>query len=255
MNNTLQIENLQKTYIKSSLLQNTKSETKQALKGINLTLENGLYGLLGPNGAGKSTLIHIITTCLVQSEGVVYYENMDIRKQGRKFLRVLGYMPQQQMLYDGFTGAEFLAYLCALKEIPKAKVKAEVKRVSSAVNLTGELGKKIKAYSGGMKQRLLAAAAFIGEPKVLVFDEPTAGLDPKERVHLRELMAEYAKNAIVLVATHVVSDVESVANEIILLKEGDVFDKGSPEELIEKYAPEQNLEQVYLNIFNNANEN
>ena len=163
--------------------------------------------------------------------------------------QILGYMPQQQGLYDSYTGRCFLAYMAALKEIPRKAVAAEVDRVAAAVNLTVELDKRLSAYSGGMKQRLLLASALLGNPKLLILDEPTAGLDPKERVRLRELLADMAKDRIILVATHVVSDVETVATKVILLRAGKIVDAAPVPELIEKYAPDQGLEDVYLNVF------
>ena len=142
-----------------------------------------------------------------------------------------------------------MLYMCALKQIKKQEARGEVERVARRVNLTDRLDKRLDEYSGGMKQRLLAAGATLGKPKLVIFDEPTAGLDPKERVRLRGYMKELSENAIVITATHVVSDVETVADEILLLKEGHLQDKGSVPHLIDKYAPGENLEQVYLNIF------
>ncbi len=220
---------------------------KKALDGVSLTLRPGLYGLLGPNGAGKSTLIHIITGNLAPTSGEVLWCSKPAR--GITFRRDLGYMPQQQGLYNNYTGRRFLAYMAALKEISRAQVSAEVARTAAAVNLTKELDKHLSAYSGGMKQRLLLASALLGNPKLLILDEPSAGLDPKERVRLRELLASLAQERIILVATHVVSDVETVANGIILLQGGKVVDFAPVHTLIEKYAPGQGLEQVYLHIF------
>ena len=226
-----------------------KSETnhKIALATVSLTLTPGLYGLLGPNGAGKSTLIGIITGTLAADSGEVLWCGKPAR--GIRFRRVLGYMPQQQGLYDSYTGRRFLAYMAALKELPRKAVPAEVDRVAAAVNLSGELDKRLSAYSGGMKQRLLLAAALLGDPKLLILDEPTAGLDPKERVRLRELLAKMAADRIILVATHVVSDVETVATEVILLRAGQIVDAAPVPALIAKYAPGQGLEDVYLAVF------
>ena len=224
-----------------------KPKTKQALAGVSITLGQGLYGLLGPNGAGKSTLIGIITGGLAADSGEVLWCGRPAH--GIAFRRILGYMPQQQGLYDSYTGRRFLAYMAALKEIPRKAVAAEVDRVAAAVNLTAELDKRLSAYSGGMKQRLLLASALLGDPKLLILDEPTAGLDPKERVRLRELLADMAKDRIILVATHVVSDVETVATKVILLRAGKIVDAAPVPELIKKYAPGQGLEDVYLNVF------
>lgn len=245
----LAVEGLKKTYLtKSGILRHTTNK-KQALAGVSFTLGPGLYGLLGPNGAGKSTLINIITGSLQQDGGSVRWCGKNARALDIKFRRILGYMPQQQGLYDSYTGRQFLCYLCALKEIAAKEVPAQVERVAEWVNLSQELDKRLAAYSGGMKQRLLLASALLGDPKLLILDEPTAGLDPKERVRLRNLLAELAKDRIILVATHVVSDVETVATEILLQKNGKLVDQAPVAKLIETYAPGQNLEAVYLAVF------
>lgn len=222
---------------------------KRALGGVSFTLGPGFYGLLGPNGAGKSTMINIIIGNLAATKGKVLWNGHDVRRLGRQFRAVLGYMPQQQNLYDSFTGRRFLQYMAALKVLPRAAVPAEVQRVAGAVHLQAELEKKLAAYSGGMKQRLLAAAALLGSPQLLILDEPTAGLDPKERVRLRHILQQLSHNCIVLVATHVVPDVEHVADEILLLKDGLLVDKAPPAQLIEAYAPGKTLEDVYLAVY------
>lgn len=251
MSRTFTLDSIHKTYISQISLftfkKNAQPQVKKALSGVSITLTPGLYGLLGPNGAGKSTLIHIITGTLAPDSGEVLWCGKPA--MGIAFRRILGYMPQQQGLYDSYTGRRFLAYMAALKEIPRKAVAAEVDRVAAAVNLTAELDKRLSAYSGGMKQRLLLASALLGDPKLLILDEPTAGLDPKERVRLRELLADMAKDRIILVATHVVSDVETVATKVILLRAGKIVDAAPVPELIEKYAPDQGLEDVYLNVF------
>ena len=250
MSRTFTLDSIHKTYISQISLftfkKNAQPQVKKALSGVSITLTPGLYGLLGPNGAGKSTLIHIITGTLAPDSGEVLWCGKPA--MGIAFRRILGYM-QQQGLYDSYTGRRFLAYMAALKEIPRKAVAAEVDRVAAAVNLTAELDKRLSAYSGGMKQRLLLASALLGDPKLLILDEPTAGLDPKERVRLRELLADMAKDRIILVATHVVSDVETVATKVILLRAGKIVDAAPVPELIEKYAPGQGLEDVYLNVF------
>ena len=238
----LQLEGLSKTY-----------GTVQALRKVTYTFKPGIYGILGANGAGKSTMINLITDNVSRDSGSdggkILYDGEDILKLGKRFRAIVGYMPQQQGLYDSYTGRRFLAYMAALKEIPRKAVAVEVDRVAAAVNLTAELDKRLSAYSGGMKQRLLLASALLGDPKLLILDEPTAGLDPKERVRLRELLADMAKDRIILVATHVVSDVETVATKVILLRAGKIVDAAPVPELIEKYAPGQGLEDVYLNVF------
>lgn len=237
----LDINHLEKTYSTPG------KGRKKALNGISMTLTPGLYGILGPNGAGKSTLIGIITGGVAADSGQVLWNHRPAR--GIQFRRILGYAPQQQSLYANYTGRRFLAYLAALKEIPRKNTASEVSRVAAAVHLETELDKRLAAYSGGMKQRLLVASALLGNPKLLILDEPTAGLDPKERVRLRNLLSAMAKERIILVATHVVSDVETVANQVILLRSGQVVDIAPVPTLIERYAPGKGLEEVYLHIF------
>ena len=243
----LTIQSLKKVYRTREGLLGKVKRKKQALAGVSLTLGPGLYGLLGPNGAGKSTLINIVTGSLVPDGGQVLWNGEPA--WGIGFRRILGYMPQQQGLYDSYTGRRFLAYLAALKEIPRPAVAAEVARVAGAVNLSDELDKRLSAYSGGMKQRLLLASALLGDRRLLILDEPTAGLDPKERVRLRQVLAGMAAHRIILVATHVVSDVESVAAQVILLRDGQVVDMAPVPGLIEHYAPGKGLEDVYLAVF------
>lgn len=221
----------------------------RALDGVRLKMEPGIYGLLGPNGAGKSTMMNIITDNLSPDEGEVLWYGKSIFKKNREYRKIMGYAPQQQGLYDTFSGRKFLGYMGVLKEIPHKQLNSEIERVAEFVNLTDKLDVKIKKYSGGMKQRLLVAQALMGNPKLVILDEPTAGLDPKERVRVRNVLNKLSDDKIILVATHVVSDVETVARNIILLKEGQIVAQGSPEELVEQYAKGQNLEAVYMNIF------
>lgn len=240
----LEIRNLSKSYGK-----------KVALNNINLKFDNGLYGLLGPNGAGKSTLMNIITDNLKADNGEILWNGMDYQKLGVKYREILGYMPQQQGLYNGFTGKRFLNYIAVLKDIPKKGILLQIEESAKKVNLQNELDKKINMYSGGMKQRLLIASCILGNPKLIIFDEPTAGLDPKERVRVKKLMQELSSKSIVIIATHIVPDIENIAKEIVILKEGVLIEKNTPEKLIEKYAPNGDLEDVYMNIFENKEEN
>ena len=203
----------------------------------------------GPNGAGKSTLMNIITDNLKLDSGKILWNGQESKSLGAKYREILGYMPQGQGLYNGFTAKRFLNYIAVLKEVPKEDVEMQIQKVSKSVNLQDELGKKIGMYSGGMKQRLLIAATIIGNPKLLIFDEPTAGLDPKERIRVKKIMSELAKDKIVIIATHIVPDIENIANEIIILKDGILREKNTPEELIRKYAENGDLEDVYMNIF------
>ena len=240
----LEIRNLSKSYGK-----------KVALNNINLKFDNGLYGLLGPNGAGKSTLMNIITDNLKADNGEILWNGIDYQTLGVKYRDILGYMPQQQGLYNGFTGKRFLNYIAVLKDIPKKEILLQIEESAKKVNLQNELDKKINMYSGGMKQRLLIASCILGNPKLIIFDEPTAGLDPKERVRVKKLMQELSSKSIVIIATHIVPDIENIAKEIVILKEGVLIEKNTPEKLIEKYAPNGDLEDVYMNIFENKEEN
>ena len=223
---------------------------KPAVAPLDCTIHAGyVTGLVGPDGAGKTTLMRMLAGLLKPDSGSATVIGFDPIKNAGALHAVLGYMPQQQGLYDSYTGRRFLAYMAALKEITRAAVPGEVARVAAAVNLTDELDKRLAAYSGGMKQRLLLAAALLGDPKLLILDEPTAGLDPRERVRLRTLLADMAQDRIILVATHVVSDVESVATKVILLRAGKIVDAAPVPDLIAAYAPGGGLEDVYLNVF------
>ncbi len=193
--------------------------------------------------------MNIITDNLNADTGKILWNGQESNVLGAKYREILGYMPQQQGLYNGFTAKRFLNYIAVLKDIPKEDIENQIEKVSKSVNLQDELSKKIEMYSGGMKQRLLIAAAIIGNPKLLIFDEPTAGLDPKERIRVKKLMSELAKDKIVIIATHIVPDIENIANEIIILKNGVLKEKDTPEKLIKKYAKNGNLEDVYMNIF------
>lgn len=228
---------------------------KQALDHISLTLENGIYGLLGPNGAGKSTLMNIITGNLNPTSGIVLWGGRNVRDMGAAYRSLLGYAPQQQGLYDTFTGTRFLSYMATLKGIPKKEQKGEIQRVLDYVNLTEKANRPIGTYSGGMKQRILVAQAILGNPHLVVLDEPTAGLDPKERVRIRENIQNLSGDKIIFVSTHVVSDIESIAKEIILLREGKIVDQDTLSNLCKKHGNVKNLEQVYLQAFGEEESN
>lgn len=226
-----------------------KYRDKVALNQVSLKLNNGIYGLLGPNGAGKSTMMNIITGNVRPENGSVCWEGRDIRELGASYRSILGYAPQQQGLYDTFTGRRFLSYMASLKGISKKDIPGELSRVLAFVNMEESADRKISAYSGGMKQRILIAQAILGSPKLIVLDEPTAGLDPKERVRIRENIKSLAGEKIILVSTHVVSDIEPIADEIILIKSGDIVDRGRVTELAARHEGVCGLEDIYMRIF------
>ncbi len=230
-----------------------KYKDKLALADVSLTLHNGVYGLLGPNGAGKSTLMNIITGNLRPTGGRVLWNGTEIGALGAEYRAILGFAPQQQGMYDAFTGRRFLSYMATLKGIRSREQPGEIDRVLRYVNMTENANRLIGTYSGGMKQRLLIAQAILGDPKLIILDEPTAGLDPKERVRIRERIAELAEGRIILVSTHVVSDIETIADEIILLKSGEIIDRGSVEELCEIHGA-ASLEDVYMRLFGEEGE-
>lgn len=226
-----------------------KYKEKLALDDVSLELAPGIYGLLGPNGAGKSTLMNIVTGNLKSDGGQVLWDGKEIKSLGAQYRSIIGYAPQQQGLYDAFTGKRFLAYMATLKGISKKEMPEEIARVLSYVNMTEAANRPIGTYSGGMKQRILIAQAILGDPKLIVLDEPTAGLDPKERVRIRERIAALAGDKVILVSTHVVSDIEPIAKEIILIKSGKIIDQDTVEHLCSKYGRVNGLEELYMRIF------
>lgn len=231
-----------------------KYKSVTALKHIFLTLSNGIYGLLGPNGAGKSTMMNLITGNLRPDGGHIRWNGTDIRALGAYYRSILGYAPQQQGLYDTFTGRRFLSYMAALKGISRKELPGELARVLAYVNLEQAADRPMGTYSGGMKQRILIAQAIMGSPRLVVLDEPTAGLDPKERVRIRERIRELAGDKIILVSTHVVSDIEPVASQILLLKSGHLVDQGTVADLIARHEGAENLEDVYMRVYGDNDE-
>ena len=205
-----------------------------ALENFNYEFTAGVYGLLGPNGAGKSTLMNIITDNLKPTSGSVRFDGVETSTMDADFRKILGFMPQQQGIYPNFTLERFLYYMAALKGMKKADAKPQIEKLINLVNLQDSRNKRLGGFSGGMKQRALIAQAMLGEPKVIILDEPTAGLDPKERIRIRNLVAQIAFDKIVIIATHVVSDIEFIARDIIMLKKGVIVDNAPPHELTQK---------------------
>lgn len=201
----------------------------KALRSVSATLEDGVYGLLGPNGAGKTTLINILIGILPSSGGTIRLDGNDTAKMGRNYFDLIGYMPQYPQFYANFTVLEFLSYMCQLKGVKDASSRME--ESLAFVNLYDQRQMRIGALSGGMRQRLGVAQAILNDPKLLVLDEPTAGLDPGERIRFRNLISKLATGRIILLATHIVSDVECIAKEILLLQKGQLVMQGTPNQL------------------------
>ena len=215
----------------------------EALSGVSLSLESGIYGLLGPNGAGKTPLMRIMTDLLKPTEGRVLLDGREIAAMGRDFRRRLGYLPQEFGCYPEFSGRDFLLYMAALKGIPRNEAEIRSEELLETVGLADVSQKRVRTYSGGMKQRLGIAQALLNRPQVLILDEPTAGLDPMERVRFRELIGEIGKRSIVLLSTHIVSDVEHIADHILMMKNGQLLWQGEWKE------SDGSLEEFYLREF------
>lgn len=207
-----------------------------ALRELSLRCEPGLLGLVGPNGAGKTSLMRMIATLLEPSEGSICWNGQDIRTHGQVLRQVLGYLPQDFGIYPEFTGRQFLRYLAAMKGLPGALLNRRVDEVLSIVNLEQEADRKLPTYSGGMKQRIGIAQALLNDPELLIVDEPTAGLDPAERVRFRTLLASLTRNRIIMLSTHIIGDVEAVANRLVILREGRVLADTTPEALLARTA-------------------
>lgn len=204
--------------------------------------------MLGANGAGKSTLMNLITDNVHRTGGSILYDGVDILKLGASFRALVGYMPQQQGYYDNFSARMFLFYMAELKGIARKRAKEQIEQLLRVVNLSQAADLKMEEFSGGMRQRTLLAQALLGDPKILILDEPTAGLDPKERVNLRNYIRRISEDKIILLATHVVSDVESIADRILIMKDGKLAADDVPAALIEKVQG-NNLEDVYMHYF------
>lgn len=206
--------------------------TKTAVDHINTTLREGINGLLGANGAGKTSLMRLV--CLIQkrSGGEITLDGREIQEMGEEYRSLLGYLPQNFGYYPEFTAQKFLLYMSALKGLNKHAAKRRIEELLDVTGLTDDRNRKIKTFSGGMKRRLGIAQAMLNNPKILILDEPTAGLDPKERVHFRNLISSFSKDKIVLLSTHIVSDIEYIADEILVMKQGKLIRCGKPQTLL-----------------------
>jgi ABC-2 type transport system ATP-binding protein len=218
----LTVENLSKNY----------RGGVQALRSVQLSLKPGVLGLLGPNGAGKSTLMRILATITQPSSGRVFWNDDDILRHPDALRGVLGYLPQDFGVYPNLSATEFLDYLAAVKGIPRDAARRRISELLALVNLADAAKRPLGGYSGGMRQRVGIAQALLNDPELLIVDEPTAGLDPEERVRFRNLLSELSGERIVILSTHIVSDVEAVATDIAILAHGQLLAHGSPEALL-----------------------
>lgn len=245
----LSVQNLTKCYGK-----------KTALNGLNLSLNNGVYALLGPNGAGKTTFINMLVGILRPTAGTILYNGKSVAHCEREYLSKIGYLPQMPSFYKQFTAEDFLIYMSFLKDIPKGEIKQKTARLLESVHLIDVSNKKISSFSGGMRQRLGIAQALINDPELLILDEPTAGLDPKERIRFQNILTKLSGERIILLATHIVSDVECLADWIILLKNGNLICVKKPATLLNEikqdvweFTVDEGEFEKYLNAYNVSN--
>lgn len=241
---------------KLELINVTKSyKNKNANENINLVLESGVYGLLGPNGAGKSTLMKQIVTVTSPTSGKIVYNGKNIKGLDEEYRSVVGYLPQDFDAYKNFKAKDFLMYMAALKGMDKKTSKERVDELLKLVGLSEVSNKLVSKFSGGMKRRVGIAQALLNNPKVLILDEPTAGLDPQERTRFRNLLSQIGRDTIVILSTHIISDIESVAKETIMIKDGKVLLQGTHREILKDmegkvYSLDTNNENLASKIQN-----
>jgi ABC-2 type transport system ATP-binding protein len=219
---TLVIKDLSKKY----------SKDKFGLKDYSITIEKGILGLLGPNGAGKSTLMKIIATISQPTTGTITLDGHDIAKDANYIRKILGYLPQDFGVYPNLNAYEFLEYIAAMKGVGGANLKKRIEMLLEGVNLIEAAKQPIGTYSGGMKQRIGIAQVLLNDPKILIFDEPTVGLDPEERVRFRNLISDLAHDCIIILSSHIVSDIETIADEVAIMKNGVLITKGTQADVI-----------------------
>jgi ABC-2 type transport system ATP-binding protein len=238
----LEIKNISKQY----------NKTKFGLHDFSMTIENGILGLLGPNGAGKSTLMKIIATISNPTSGQILLDGVDITKNPNEIRQILGYLPQDFGVYPYLNAYEFLEYIAAMKGIGGANLKDRISQLLEGVNLIDAAKKPIGTYSGGMKQRIGIAQVLLNDPKILIFDEPTVGLDPEERVRFRNLISDLANDCIVILSSHIVSDIETIADTVAIMKNGQLISQGFQQDIIDvakNKVFEQEINANDLNAF------
>lgn len=218
-----------------------------ALDSFSATLEPGIYGLLGPNGAGKSTLMKCIADIIRPTSGSILYNGKDIYEEGPHFRKILSFMPQELGFYPTFNAVEILHYFALLKDVKLGK--DQINEILGNVNLSNYKKKKVGGFSGGMKRRLGIAVTFLNDPEILILDEPTAGLDPEERVRFKQLLADMSKDRIIILATHIVSDIENLADNILFLKKGKLIKIAKGKKENSDGAIVNSMEQMYLDYF------
>ena len=221
----LSVSELTKTYGKRKVLDN-----------FSFTFDCGIYGILGPNGAGKSTLMGLLTDTIKRETGKIMFQGKDIVELGKRYRRIIGYMAQNQGIYGGMNAVEYLRYIAYLKEIPSKEAKTQIDSLLETVHLEHEGNKKLREYSGGMLKRVMLAQTLLGAPQIVILDEPTAGLDPKERINIRNFISELSKDKIILFATHVVNDIECIADKVLLLNNGRLINNDTPSNLIKSVS-------------------
>ena len=221
--------------------------SKLALQDFSCAIGPGILGIIGPNGAGKTTLMNLITDNVSREAGEILYDGTDVLKLGKGFRKILGFMPQEQGMYEELSARAFLIYMAALKGIRGKKAREEVENLLDLVDLQEAAHRKLGGFSGGMRQRILLAQALLGEPKVVILDEPTVGMDPAERLRVSEYIKEISKDSIVLWSTHILSDVEAFADRILIMNEGKLLAHDTPEKLLSENRAES-MEELYFSF-------